>query len=46
MNKHDLTGWQLSHKPQPIDWQDVAMTAICILVVSWWAYDYVEMMAK
>lgn len=40
MNRHDISGYQLN---QPrTDWEDVAGTAALILLVCWWAYDYIE----
>jgi hypothetical protein len=42
MSRHDLTGWQLDHTKPPFGWYDITMAALCVLVASWWAYDYIE----
>jgi hypothetical protein len=44
MGKHDYSAWR--NTPEMPTWFDNVLTAICILVMFWWAYDYVEMLAK
>jgi hypothetical protein len=39
MNRHDTSGWQLSHKPQPINLADVAIAAVCVFVIACWFYE-------
>jgi hypothetical protein len=44
MGKHDFSEWRIT--PDIPTWFDNVLTAICILVASFWAYDWIVMVAK
>jgi hypothetical protein len=45
MNRHDVSGWREQFTERR-DWYDAVMTILCCSVMFWWAYEYIERLAR